>query len=294
MRLIASAAVLAALLTPELAAARVTADQGEPLPIAGEAAEAEADRQPSTAEAATDRAPAQPAAEGQSDSSAPPPTMAQKPEERQTALTKSPASEFDGFGSASTARSEHGFTMGPNISNLGLGAELGYRFNDHFGLRLVGNYYADELSLETARSEYDADLTMLSAGAVMDIYPFGRSFRLTGGLRFNGNKADLDVRPTGGTGGQEVSLDGYVKFRKYAPYAGMGFQGTFAEGRLAMAADFGVFFQGVPDVHLEGRGPMASHPRFQAEVDREIESIENDLAIVAYYPVIRFSMTYRF
>jgi hypothetical protein len=201
-----------------------------------------------------------------------------------------------------------GLTLGPNASTLGFGVEIGYRFNDYFGLRIGGNYYThDGIEVDVTDIDYDADLSLGSAGAVVDIYPFRRTFRVTGGLRYNGNTVDLTSTPTsnvtiGGTPftpSQVGTLDGDISFSDYAPYVGIGVEETFLQGRLIVGADLGVFFQGEPRVDLKSNGTLANDPFFRTALDLEEEDIEENLKFLnifdpAFYPVIGVSILYRF
>lgn len=230
------------------------------------------------------------------------PAPAVPTDSEQTAFTPNPLPDSPGGGWFSKGSPIEGLSLGTNISTLGVGLEAGYRLNDYFGLRLVGSYFLDDLALEFSGVEYDADLTLLSAGAVLDFYPFREVLRLSGGIRYNRNSADVQVTPThnihvGGltlTPEQIGRLDGEVRFRSYAPYAGFGLEGSWFEQRLVVAADFGVFFQGSPDVELEGGGALAGDPRVRAAVAREVDEIEDDLSFLGFYPVVHLSATYRF
>ncbi len=227
---------------------------------------------------------------------------AQAPRIAQAAEPKSTKPRKKRRGSSWNATPHRGFTLGPNISTLGLGAEIGYRFNDYIGLRAGANYWGEDFSHRYAGIDYDVDLTLLSGGAFVDIYPFRRVFRLTGGVRYNANQIDLSATPTtnvdiGGmtfTPAEVGTLDAEVDFRDVAPYAGIGFEGSILDGRLVFGADLGVFFQGSPDIDMTTNGLLASDPTFLAELESEVAAIEDDLDVLAFYPVIGFSATFRF
>lgn len=195
-----------------------------------------------------------------------------------------------------------GLSLGPNVSTLGLGAELGYKFNDFFGLRLGANHFSYESDYDYDDIDYDTDITLESAGGVIDIYPFAGSFRISGGLRYNGNEADLSGTPKsdvkiGGdtfTPSEVGTLTGDLDFREFAPYAGIGFAGSYFNDHLVIGLDIGVHFQGKPDVSLSGDGSLSSDPTFLNAIDNEIADIEDDLSFLQFYPVLGVSATYRF
>lgn len=193
------------------------------------------------------------------------------------------------------------FTVGGNISTLGLGAEIGIRFNDYIGLRLGANYFGFDVTKEYTDVEYEADFQFLSGGGVVDIYPFGRIFRLTGGVRYNANDIELSTgTPTttvtvGGqtfTAAQAGKLEAEIDFNKVAPYAGLGFEGILLNGHLSLAFDMGVLFQGRPDVDVEASGSGAAG--LNAALNEEADDLEDDLSFLGFYPVVGLSANYRF
>lgn len=193
------------------------------------------------------------------------------------------------------------FTIGGNVSTLGFGAELGIRFNDYIGLRGGANYFGFDVTKEYTDIEYTADFQFLSAGGVLDIYPFGRIFRLTGGLRYNGNDIELSTgTPTTNVtvGGQTFSaaqvgkIEAKIDFNTIAPYAGLGFEGILANGHLSLAFDMGVLFQGSPDVDIESNGGGA--PTLAAALQEEADDLEDDLSFLGFYPVVALTASYRF
>src|SRR5215470_7148846 len=73
---------------------------------------------------------------------------------------------------------------------LGLGAELSLGFSPQLGGRLGANAFSYSQRREASRNEYDADARLRTATALLDWFPSGRSFHLTGGLVWNGNRVD--------------------------------------------------------------------------------------------------------
>jgi hypothetical protein len=236
----------------------------------------------------------------------PPPVVspAPPPEASPSAAPQSrtPAPELAVLDSARVDRSASGLTLGPNIGTLGLGGEAGYRFNDYLGLRIGGNYFSYDFDEQLSEVNYDAEISLQSAGAVLDIYPLGGVFRLTAGARYNWNGLEFTATPTtnitiGGntfTPAQAGTLRGDVDFWEVAPYAGFGLEGSFFEGRLRLAADFGVLYQGKPHVDLSGTGALAGDPTFLAAIEQEKKDIEDEFAFLGFYPVVGLSLAVRF
>jgi hypothetical protein len=193
-------------------------------------------------------------------------------------------------------------TVGPAISTLGIGGEIGVRFNDYIGLRIAGNAYSTSFDADYGDVRYDIDFNLASVGPMVDIYPFGRILKFTAGFRYNLNNADLSVTPTsnitfGGTTftpAEVGTVDGEVDLNDFAPYVGLGLEATFIGDTLALGIEGGVLFQGSPSVSLKGNGTLANDPTFNAELRQEENEIEDDLSALAYYPVIRLYATFRF
>ncbi|MFQ5959442.1 MAG: hypothetical protein ACE5LF_08755 [Alphaproteobacteria bacterium] len=194
------------------------------------------------------------------------------------------------------------FHLGPEVSTLGLGGEAGVRVNDFLGIRVGGNYFETDFDASVASTDYDLDFTLQSAGAVIDVYPFGGGLRLSAGLRWNGNNIDLSVTPTnsiaiGGTtftAAELGTLSGDLDFDDFAPLAGFGYEAGFLDDRLLLAFGAGVLFQGDPEVDLSATGTLATDASLLAALQREENDIENDLEFLGFYPVLSLSLTFRF
>jgi hypothetical protein len=189
-------------------------------------------------------------------------------------------------------------TVGPAISTLGLGGDVGIRFNDFIGVRVAGNAWVADFDAGYGDIDYNVDFTLASVGPMLDVYPFGGVFRITGGFRYNMNGVGLTATPNtnitiGGTTytpGQVGTLDGDIDLNTLAPYVGLGLEFTLLNGMMALGAEAGVLFQGEPSVSLSSSTGVVS----QADLDAEAQQIEDDLSILAYYPVITLYMTLRF
>ena len=188
------------------------------------------------------------------------------------------------------------------VGTLGAGGDVTIGANDYFGVRLGANglNYSGSSSIENNSSIY-GDFEWLTYSALLDVYPFGGGFRLSGGGMLNKNKvklqADLD-KPVE-LDGNDFSLSdlhGEVTFANTAPYLGIGYGNAVgADGRWHFACDFGVMFQGSPKVSASA---TASDPALQPAVDaamaNEISKIQNDANAFKYYPVISVGISYRF
>jgi hypothetical protein len=195
-----------------------------------------------------------------------------------------------------------GVFVAPQISTLGLGAEAGYRINEHVGIRGGGNAFTFSRNINVDDIDYDGDLTLKSFGAMADVYPFGGGFHVTGGLRLNYNKADVTGTPSGSSytiNGVSYStaevgrLEGDIDFRRVAPYLGLGWNGSLFSPNLYVGADLGVLFQGRSDVSLRATNPTVS-AALASDIEQARRDLKDEVDDFRFYPVLSVSIGYRF
>ncbi len=194
--------------------------------------------------------------------------------------------------------------VGLKASTLGAGIEYEAQFNEYLGLRAGLNYFQFDSTLSVGDIEYDTDVTLQSLGGLVDWYPFGSVFRVTGGLMYNGNEGDIRATPDspviiGSTTYQpeEVgTLSSSVDFNSFAPYAGIGWSSNRETSQgLSVNFDVGILFQGSPNINnYQASGSITGDPSFQEDVNQEVAKLEDDLDSYKYYPVIAFTLLYRF
>lgn len=194
--------------------------------------------------------------------------------------------------------------IGFKASTLGAGFEYERNFSDNFGMRFGVNYFQFDSDFTAGDIHYDSSVDLQSASGLIDWYPMSGAFRVSGGVFYNGNEATFTSTPaTPVTIGEMVyppglvgTLNGKVTFNTAAPYLGIGWSsGRENREGLSIAFDLGVLFQGDPDIEeYYATGPLAGNPKFQAELEREVALIEDELEPYKYYPVVSLTLTYRF
>ena len=185
-------------------------------------------------------------------------------------------------------------------STLGIGLEASYRVNRNLGVRAGGNYFEFSKDATIENIDYTATPHFESGTLILDVYPMGGSFHLSGGMLLNGNEGRLDARlnqniDIGGrtyTPDQVGSLVGRVDFKKTAPYLGLGFAGR---GRISILFDLGVGFTGTPRIDLIGQTPLtgAEKAEFDARVAQELAEVRADIEDKSYlklHPVLSFGI----
>jgi hypothetical protein len=216
------------------------------------------------------------------------------------ALGSAPALAKDGEGRVSA-----GITAG----TLGIGPELGYRLSENIGLRANATFFSFGHDIHSDDIRYDADLKLRSGGAMIDVYPFGGGFRISGGLRVNGNKARGTGRPNDGAsytiGGTTYSaaeigmLHAETDINKVAPALTLGYGGGLSKG-VTFGIEAGALFQGsvkVKPLTVTGVcadssiGPCAA---LAADLEAERQSVNDDIDDYKVYPVLQLTLGYRF
>ena len=188
------------------------------------------------------------------------------------------------------------FGLAARASTLGLGVEASYRINRNLGVRAGGNYLEFSRDATIEDIDYTATPHFENANLILDVFPMGGAFHLSGGLLLNGNEGTLtarlnqniDIGGTTYTPGEVGSLLGTVDFRSTAPYLGLGFAGR---GRVALLFDLGVGFTGTPRVDLIGQTPLtgAAKAQFDANVTQELAEVRADIEDRSYlklHPVV--------
>lgn len=188
------------------------------------------------------------------------------------------------------------FGIGARASTLGIGVELSYRANRLLGVRAGGNYLQFSRDATVENIDYHLTPHFESGSAILDLYPMGGSFHLSGGLLLNHNKGtmlarlnqNIQIGGTTYTPSEIGSLTGTVDFKKAAPYFGIGFAGR---GRIAILFDLGVGLTGTPRVSLVGQTPLtgSAKAQFDADVAQEeaqIRSAIDGKSYLKYHPVL--------
>lgn len=196
------------------------------------------------------------------------------------------------------------WALGFKAGTPGIGPELTTNLAPDLHLRGSGLWFELDIDdVEFDDIEYDASLDLLSALLLLDWYPFAGEFRISAGILFNGTDIDLDATPDGPIRlGNAVylpadigSIRGDADFDDVAPYIGIGFgRPLSSDRRWGLGADAGVAYIGSANVDLRVTGPLAGNPVLLAGLAEEEKEIEDDLDNFQFYPVLSFTLYYRF
>lgn len=195
-----------------------------------------------------------------------------------------------------------GLAIAGKASTLGLGGELTTGITSNVNARVGINTFDMDFDEEFDDVEYDVGLDFSSVSVLVDWYIFNDSFRISGGVISMDHELDLDATgPAGET--EEIgdntytwadigTLSGSVEVDDLAPYVGIGWGDPVNSGRRwGFYCDLGVAFTDSPDVKLTATGVAAG---LAADVQKELDDIEDDLDSFKFYPVLSLGLYYRF
>jgi hypothetical protein len=202
---------------------------------------------------------------------------------------------------AATAGADNDFGIGMKAGTLGLGLEASWQPLPYIEVRLGANSYDYDTDGSQAGIDYDATLALESFyGTASFHFPIS-PMRITAGIYSNGNElqmlnSDLQDKNIGGIvyPGTEIGvLESTTSFSSSAPYLGLGFDFTLA-GKVGMNLDFGVLWQGEPDVALNVSGALGTDPGFQAALELERQQLEDEMSSFKAWPVVSLGFVYKF
>ena len=208
-----------------------------------------------------------------------------------------PLLAFPGLAPADTS-------LGLRGGTLGGGVELSYALSQRAALRVNADGYNFKQTSTHDDIDYDMKLKLQTVSLLGDWFPFANNFRISLGAMFNGNKFALKGQPSGGSyiingvpyNAQDVgSLEAAVKFRKAAPYLGIGYGRPINSG-LSLILDLGVMFQGSPRSKIDATCTATTPDcaALQRDAAAEQSKLDESLHSFKYYPVISLGLAYTF
>jgi hypothetical protein len=191
------------------------------------------------------------------------------------------------------------YAVAVKASTYGINLEAIRSFGTDYNARLGFAFFSYSLNGGGGDEDftYSGDLKLSSISALGDWFPFsGTTFRLTGGIFVNLNKAKLLLTPTetytmGGTTYSPAdlgTLTADIKFNKVSPYLGIGFGNPVggAPG-LDFTFDIGAMYHGAPQATMHAEGLLAP-------TAGQASKLENNLSWFKFYPVVSFGLSYKF
>ncbi|MEN3297792.1 MAG: hypothetical protein V7642_7045 [Burkholderiales bacterium] len=209
-----------------------------------------------------------------------------------------------GFFAAGVAQAEVAVTG--DLGTTGLGVHLSVPVQPNVNARFGVNAMNYSYSGNTNDVDYDFKLKLQTFDALLDWFPAGGGFRVSGGVVYNGNKVDATARSnsTGSytfngrtyTAADAGTVNGRIDFRKMAPYLGIGWGNALAKDKgWGFSADLGVLFQGSPRTSMTSSGcSLPDCSQLQADIAAENQKLKDEVNSFNAYPVVRIGVSYKF
>lgn len=195
------------------------------------------------------------------------------------------------------------WSAGIGVSTLGIGANVGYKFNESFKVRGVVNYFQFTKKFSDDELSLSAKFRLFTIGLLGDWHVMQNGFRITGGLVYNGNRLNLKGTPSRNltvngrtyTPAEIGEANATFDFRKIAPYIGIGYDSCHASKTgLSFTADLGVLFQGKVSGKVNSiSGRLKGDAQAVNDVKDDITKTLNK-SWIKTYPVIAIGLSYKF
>ena len=202
-------------------------------------------------------------------------------------------------------------------TDIGVGAEVGYRWESSWGIRagyVVGDFDVefdaeDNNGVEGDELQYDSDIDLKNGYFLADWHPWNGIFRISGGTFFNNSGATIVTRCDATFFVQQLATCEFgnsvysptilgevttkVDFEQIAPYFGLGW-GHRAKSGFAVNADIGVIYVGPATVNMTSSGTCGQDPQCQEEIKKEEKEIEEELQKYQWLPFVSLGVSYQF
>ena len=205
-------------------------------------------------------------------------------------------------------------------SLLGFGADVAVPMTRRSNVRVGFAAFSYGRGFDKDGVSYSGRLSLKSAQALYDIFPFGGGFHLSPGvMMYSGNQLSGNATVPGGQtvsfGGVDYISDptnplngtGKLHFSKAGPMFLIGF-GNLArrsQSHFGMTFDIGAVYQGVPRTTLNfvggacdviglGCRDVTTDPTVQSNIQSEQARINHSASPLRFYPVISMGFGYKF
>jgi hypothetical protein len=204
----------------------------------------------------------------------------------------------------------------------GIGFDVATPLARKFNLRGTGYFFRYNATITENYVTYGGDIQLASGGASLDWFPFGGTFRLSGGfIAYNGNQltGSATVNPN-----QSFTLNGNTYYSsatdpihasatlqlgsKAAPTFGFGWGNIVprkANKHFSVPVEIGFAYVGYPSVDLGFIGStcnefgtacqtVGNNPTFQQDLAAQKNKYRDDLSALRFYPILSIGFGYKF
>ncbi len=223
-----------------------------------------------------------------------------------------------GNGDRPRIRPFHAVAFGLTASSLGAGAEFAIPVARTLNVRVGGNYILLHYPFNVDGIDYNPGLKFTSGRATIDWFPHRGAFHVSAGALYFRNSiagtADVVEGQTFALGGTNYinSVDDPIHGtasiaygKQIAPVVLLGFGNILPRsGRhLSMPFEFGGAYMQTPILNLKLSGTActtqgcfnaATDPQVQANLTKEINTLQSDLRFLQVYPIVSLGLACRF
>ncbi|MCF6245350.1 MAG: hypothetical protein L3J43_09970 [Sulfurovum sp.] len=197
------------------------------------------------------------------------------------------------------------YNMAVKFGTLGIGFDVSTTILENLAVRFNVNGLQYNHTEEIDDISYAGTLNLLTAGALVDYFPLGSAFRVTGGAYYNGNKftgiavptATIPLEINGITYGMNDigQLDTEITFTNIAPYVGLGWGNDVRTEGWGFSLDVGAMYHDSAQVDLDVTVNNAIlESQIRNDVAHEKQKLLNEIEKYKIYPVIMMGVNYTF
>ena len=204
--------------------------------------------------------------------------------------------------------------------SLGLGFGLAVPVSERLNVRGEFNALSVNHDFDKDGITLAAQLKLRSVNAILDWFPFGGGFHLSPGVMlYNGNEVNANALVPGGRkfslGDEDLTSNpanpvtgaANVSFKRVAPMLVLGWGNIVPRGerRWSIPFELGAVLSKAPTALLSLGGSacdtngnncrnIATEPRLQADLAKEQATMNSDLEVLKFIPVLSLGFSYKF
>jgi hypothetical protein len=195
-----------------------------------------------------------------------------------------------------------GWAVDAKIGSLGVGVDVSRSVIPRvLNVRTGVSFISFSTRFTDEDINYNAKLRLSAVPIAADVFPFKNWLRLGGGVIINLSELKSTGVTSTGTwivGDHNYTIEqiglisGNITGNRVAPYFGVGFNNPIRpKGRVGFFADLGFMYHGTPKASMTSE---KSIPGLQADIDKEIVDMNNNMKGYKVFPIIQLGFSYRF
>lgn len=237
-------------------------------------------------------------------------------------VTNASAKSAQAMDSVTSTRPFSAVGIAAKVGLGGIGFEVATPLGRKVNLRGGGNFFGYSTTVNDSGTAYAGNLQLRSGTVGIDWFPFGGSFRLSGGVEmYNGNQITATATVAPGTSFTENSVTYYSSAadpvhgtasvllgNKAGPTFSLGWGNIVPRKKgshISVPFEFGAVYTGVPKLALSLAGTtcdvngkncqtIASNTSIQQNITAQQNTYQNDLNALRFYPILSIGFGYKF